>query len=266
MDDFDADVLEALVAERARPSPVGLDGKQRVLQRVAFSALGVAAAGAIASLAVSNAGPSLPAAAESAAGASRVASRVVEATWLKLVVVSLVAFAGGAGTHAIYTNRADPVTHVSSPALVTASLPSSSVDLPVDRPPASSTAVPVVAVSSLPEAPRAVPSSSPSPASSSSVAKDEPTQLRLRERSMLEAAQSALARGDFGEALSLVERHAREFPKSELGEEREALRIRALARGGRCDEAKSARTAFVTRFPASLQRGALERLCPPAVP
>lgn len=258
VDDFDSDVLQALVAERARPSPVGPEGKLRVLQRVALSALGVATAGALASLAHSNADAASRAAVEATEGATRAASGAAKTTWLKLVVVSLVAFASGAGAHAIYTDRTGAPSRATSQTVETALLPA----LPSAS---SSVVIPEIAVSSLPEAPRPpVLSTFASPSSSS--AKGEPAQLRLRERSLLEAAQSALARGDSGEALTLVDRHAHEFPKSELGEEREALRIRALARAGRCDEAKSARAAFVTRFPASLQRGALERLCPPTIP
>lgn len=259
MDDFDADVLEALVAERERPCPVGLEGKQRVLERVAFSALGAMALGA-AGLAHANAGAASGAAATATEGTTRAASGIAKAAWLKLVGVSVIAFASGVGTHAIYMNRAaTSVASTSPPPPIAAPLPSISAA-------PSAASVPEVAVSSLPEAPRPALTAAPTSPSSASASKDEPAQLRPRERSLLEAAQSALARGESGEALSLVERHAREFPKSELGEEREALRIRALARGGRCDEAKSARTAFVTRFPASLQRGALERLCPPVSP
>ena len=252
--DFDADVLEALVAERARPSPSDAEAKRRVLERVAFSALGIATAGVLASQTLT--GPSGAVASRAAAsateGASSAASSAAKATWLKLVVVSLVAFAGGVGTHAVYTDRVStPVSSASAPGPMASTVPSVTANV------ATSAVVPEVSVSSLPEAPRLeVASGSASP----KVAL--PAQLRLRERSLLEAAQAALGRGDAPEALSLVGQHAREFPKSDLGEEREALRIRALARVGRCDEAKSARTSFVTRFPASLQRGALERLCP----
>lgn len=257
VDDFDADVLEALIAERERSCPVDLEGRQRVLRRVAFSALGVAAGGA---LGLAHANAASRAVGSVAESATRAASGAAKAAWLKLVVVSTIAFASGVGTHALYMNQSATSVASTAPATpIAAPLPSISA-------PPSAAFVPEVAVSSLPEAPRSDFTAAPTSPSSASTSKDEPAQLRLRERSLLEAAQSALSRGDSGEALTLVERHAREFPKSELGEEREALRIRALARGGRCDEAKSARTSFVSRFPASLQRGALERLCPPASP
>lgn len=252
--DFDADVLEALVAERARPSPRDAEAKRRVLERVAFSALGIAAAGGLASQALTAASGTVASRAVASAteGASTAANSAAKVTWLKLVVVSLVAFAGGVGTHAVYTDRVVPtVSAASAPAPMASTVPSVATST------VASVFVPEVSVSSLPEAPR------PQAVSANASAKVvEPAQLRLRERSLLEAAQSALARGDAGEALTLVGAHAREFPKSDLGEEREALRIRALARAGRCDEAKSARASFETRFPASLQRGALERLCP----
>jgi hypothetical protein len=252
--DFDADVLEALVAERARPSPSDAEAKRRVLERVAFSALGLATGGVLASQALTGASGTVAsrAAASATEGASSAASSAAKVTWLKLVVVSLVAFAGGVGTHAVYTDRASsPVSSVPMPTPKASTVPS------VTASATTSVFVPEVSVSSLPEAPK-----SQVPTSSASAKVVEPAQLRLRERSLLEAAQAALGRGDAAEALTLVGQHAREFPKSDLGEEREALRIRALARAGRCDEVKSARASFVTRFPASLQRGALERLCP----
>jgi hypothetical protein len=64
--------------------------------------------------------------------------------------------------------------------------------------------------------------------------------LRLREeRRLLDAARDAIVRGDPEEALDPLALHAARFSGGVLAEERDALRIRALARLGRLDEARA---------------------------
>lgn len=71
------------------------------------------------------------------------------------------------------------------------------------------------------------------------------------ERSYVEQARSALARGDAQGALSAVSQHAREFPSGRLGEERDALRVQALAASGQREEAVGAAAKFRQRYPHS---------------
>jgi hypothetical protein len=63
-----------------------------------------------------------------------------------------------------------------------------------------------------------------------------------------------------------VAEHARRFPEGRLGEEREALRVRALAAAGLGAQAKAAGAAFRRRFPRSVHLPALEAVVGPAPP
>jgi hypothetical protein len=72
------------------------------------------------------------------------------------------------------------------------------------------------------------------------------------ELKLLQPARAAVARGDFSSALAPLADHERRFPKGQLAEEREALRVQALSGLGRTEEASRAAQAFRERFPASV--------------
>jgi hypothetical protein len=72
------------------------------------------------------------------------------------------------------------------------------------------------------------------------------------ERAILDGARSALTAGEAPRALSLLDDHARRFPKPQLGEEREALAIQAMVAAGRYDEARARAARFRTATPNSL--------------
>jgi hypothetical protein len=72
--------------------------------------------------------------------------------------------------------------------------------------------------------------------------------LELR---LLEPARRSIAHGDYAGALAAIARHEREYPRGQLAEEREALRVRALWGMGRRVAAESSAAAFRTRFPRS---------------
>ncbi len=78
------------------------------------------------------------------------------------------------------------------------------------------------------------------------------------ERELLSIARTAVARGQGDAALAALDRHARQFPRGRLAEERESLRIQALIAAGRKDEAKSKAKDFGKQFPGSLQKKAIE--------
>jgi hypothetical protein len=59
------------------------------------------------------------------------------------------------------------------------------------------------------------------------------------ERRLLDASRDAIARGEPERALGLTARYAALFPRGVLAEERDALRIRALAHLGREEEARA---------------------------
>ena len=91
-------------------------------------------------------------------------------------------------------------------------------------------------------------------------------QALLTERDLLAGARAALARGLPNEALQVIERHTRRFGSGRLVEEREFLRIQALARARRHAEARRAADAFTRRFPRSLLRDGVERAVSSAAP
>jgi hypothetical protein len=72
------------------------------------------------------------------------------------------------------------------------------------------------------------------------------------ERSLLDVARAALARGEPTEALLAVARHERAYKDGALVEEREALAIKALVALGRTDEARARAQLFSRRFPNGL--------------
>jgi hypothetical protein len=79
-----------------------------------------------------------------------------------------------------------------------------------------------------------------------------PQESYAAELDLLYRSHAAYASGSFTRSLALLSEHARRFPKGQLTEEREALRVRALAGAGRTEEAKRASEAFAQRFPHSL--------------
>jgi outer membrane protein assembly factor BamD (BamD/ComL family) len=78
------------------------------------------------------------------------------------------------------------------------------------------------------------------------------------ERVLLETARAALARGQRATAVDALERHAREFPRGRLGEEREGLWIQALVGAGRVDEARERFRRFRKSYPRSMLIPAFE--------
>ena len=72
----------------------------------------------------------------------------------------------------------------------------------------------------------------------------------------------ALARGSAADALAALEVHAREFPDGRLAEERDALRIHALASSGRREEAATRARAFRATYPSSIFLPVVDRAAP----
>lgn len=73
-----------------------------------------------------------------------------------------------------------------------------------------------------------------------------------RELRILEPARRAFERGDFAAVIEAANQHERMFPFGGLAEERDALRVRALFRQHRENEARRAAAAFGQRFPRSV--------------
>ncbi len=86
------------------------------------------------------------------------------------------------------------------------------------------------------------------------------TDAARAELRLLRLARAAVARQDFASALTLVTEHAHRFKDGRMIEEREALRVRALAGLGRTDEARRAAQHFESRFPRSVLLPAVRQM------
>jgi hypothetical protein len=73
-----------------------------------------------------------------------------------------------------------------------------------------------------------------------------------REAGLIDEARALLRRGEMASALAVLSRHARLFPAGTFREEREALRVVALARSGHTEEAGAAAARFRSAFPRSV--------------
>jgi hypothetical protein len=128
---------------------------------------------------------------------------------------------------------------------------------------------PVAAVAPAPAAQRAQPKAATPPAPEpAEVGVDAPRPPRASEQpseparaanasryalelQLLEPARRSIARGDFSGALAAIARHQHEYPRGQLVEEREALRVRALWGMGARPAAESAAAQFRKRYPHS---------------
>jgi TolA-binding protein len=72
------------------------------------------------------------------------------------------------------------------------------------------------------------------------------------EVALIQRAQAAYADANLPRALQLLAEHGRRFPNGRLAEEREALRVRSLARSGRQADARRALQTFAQRYPHSM--------------
>ncbi|HMF43628.1 MAG TPA: hypothetical protein VKQ32_23300 [Polyangia bacterium] len=77
---------------------------------------------------------------------------------------------------------------------------------------------------------------------------------------LLRQARAAVAREAYAAALAPIAEHARRFKDGRLAEEREALRVKALAGLGRTEEARRAAKAFRARFPRSVLLPAVSQM------
>ena len=143
---------------------------------------------------------------------------------------------GAVGAAVMHRSMSFPPSSVveAAPSPSVAPSATTSIELPSATPSASSA----------PSAPRrAVPAPASAESSEEAVA---------AERALLDAARIAIANGQPQNAVDLVERHAREFPRGRLVEEREALAVRALVKASRYEEARKRGIAFKATWPLSL--------------
>jgi hypothetical protein len=98
----------------------------------------------------------------------------------------------------------------------------------------------------------------PSPSPSTTVGL-MPRDLALaKERSLIDMARSALARGRSAAAISALRDHESAFPAGRLSEEREALWVQVLASSGQRAQAVRRAASFHRQFPNSMLAPAVE--------
>lgn len=90
-----------------------------------------------------------------------------------------------------------------------------------------------------------------------------PTDDLAAERALLEVVRAAVARDHPDVALDAIRRHERDFPRGELAEEREGLRVIALVRAGDRDEARARADRFRARWPRSVLLRAIDAVLTP---
>lgn len=123
------------------------------------------------------------------------------------------------------------------------------VEVPAPAKPAVAEALPVHAAPPIPAA--SAPSAMTSPARASGGTGSTSSSLRA-ELAALDAARSTLASGDSVGALSFLDAYFRTFPRGRLHPEAEVLRMDALAKGGRTDDARRYAQEFLRRHPNSV--------------
>jgi hypothetical protein len=214
-DDFDPELADLLREEAARPLPD--EAVKAAVRSELGSILAGPPMGPVPAAPITRPSPVLPAAG-------------------KLLVAMLVGGVIGAGIHAKLAapSVVDRHREVTLPSAVIA--PAESASGPV---------VPVVSPLQLPSVPNA--SSSTAHASASPRAEGD----LAAERRILEIGRTALGRGDGPAAIAALDRHAREYPRGQLVEEREAMAVQALVMAGRNKEAAERAARFRRRFPDS---------------
>lgn len=166
------------------------------------------------------------------------ASSLGKSAWLKGTLLFVLGTATGAALHAgLATPPAGP-----APSVPAASLPPASAPSETPTPPEP------VASAPAPEASHQAPSATQGPAAIGPAAETS----AARERTLIERARAALARGNATAALSALQEHARLYPTSQFREMRDALTVGALVGAGRVDQARAQAARFHRSFPGSV--------------
>jgi hypothetical protein len=167
------------------------------------------------------------------------ATSVLRTRWAVAAAVACAASAAlGAAAYAIHARRASSsARHPAAPV----------VGVAVTRPPA-------------PLAPPPIPDVHPATAHAVGAPRAAQADAIREELRLLRQARAAVGREDFAAALPPIAEHARRFKDGRLAEEREALRVKALAGLGRADEARRAAVSFRARFPHSVLLPAVSKM------
>ena len=222
-----SDAARELLAEERVRGPEDAALKQRVVERAREALLQDRPSG----VALRQVGTSaFPA-------ARRAAPRTVLLIAAALGVAGLAAAGAGAYRWSITRELVQPIERQVAPA----PLPPEPIRPPLVAPPSVAAQAPVHAP---PERVR--------PASPAESAHAMSVQTYAIEAGLLEPARSGIGSGNYAGALAAIARHQREYPRGQLAEEREALRVRALWGMGQKAAAESAAASFRKRYPRSV--------------
>jgi hypothetical protein len=163
--------------------------------------------------------------------------------------LAIIAITVAAGAGAVVAVKHGRTTETAKPAVpLQASAPVASTFAPAPEPAAATDIAPA--------AQAAQPSAAKPQRASSRVAVRAPEQS---EPDLLARAWTVLSAGEPEQALKIAEQDAQLYPDGVLGEERDAVRISALVKLHRMDEARSAASRFIRQHPTSVHRALVER-------
>lgn len=242
MSDLDRDIAELLGRERERTDEVPDATRDRILARLESTIPDLRGDGGDDGGGSDNGGAPPG---DAGAGAATAAAQASLGAKLGPLVL---AFVTGAGTGAA-------VLHVVTPT------PTERVVV-VERPVAAA-APPVVDAGGPPSVPVEALPTVAVPRVSAPAATVAQGDSFVAERRVLDAARTALARGDADDALRSLAAHEKAYPSGALAEEREALFVRSLASAGRMDEARARASRFRAKWPKSLMLPAVEAAAGP---
>ncbi len=225
------DFADLLKAEKGRPG-FSAQERARMWNGVATSLHGASAASA------------------SVATSTAVGKRIAASKLTALMAVTALGGAGvGAAAHARW---AEPhVVLVTPPATVSVVAPPAPPAPPAPRQTTESLETPASRTSTGPVVTTMAPRHDVRSLSQPGSAQTTTDSHLARDRTLLDIARTALTRGDSASALQTLDVHAREFPASQLVEEREVLAIQALAAADRLVDARRRASAFRIAFPKS---------------
>lgn len=215
---------------------------------------GTAAKGAVAGGAVAGAAAATGAATGTGLGAGVAAgSTSVLAAKVGFALVLSAALVGGATiatrpSSKLESPAAAPATSATSAAPATSNAAFVAASPQGDRSPEGTPAEPpvVLAASPAPPAPSPTETSPKKAAAGPKPASPDPLHDEVVR---LDEARAKLARGDAAGALVSLDQHDREFPRGLLGAEAEVLRVEALVKAGRRDEARARGERLLAREP-----------------
>jgi hypothetical protein len=228
---YDGEDLRDQLVRHAQADVAPASTQHRVLSRVTGAAAGAGLLGF--------------AAAGTAASAAKTTVAVTVAGVAKWIAVGLVA-----GTVTVAAvERTHPSAPRGAPAAESVEIAAPVVvETPRAQPPRVETAPVEIPVAVAASAARRAPE--PEQIDEPEVAAQEPTAL-AQELGRLEQVREAMAQGRAARALDLLRRYDRDFAAGSMSSEAAALRVEALVRAGRHEEAREAARAFLAEYPRS---------------